>query len=91
MPDGREAANNSRIGLDPRYKIPLLKIVIGNDAPDNSVMPTANTILRPQPKLPDLSTLPTRTFELQRGGFGGEIEWLINGQPFDPVRRRSRR
>ncbi|BDG06105.1 multicopper oxidase family protein [Anaeromyxobacter oryzae] len=83
MPDGRQASNNSRIGLDPKYKIPLLKIVIGDDAPDDSVMPTAGTPLRAQPALPDLSTLPTRTFELQRGGFGGEIQWLINGHPFD--------
>jgi len=48
-------------------------------------MPTPNTILRPRPKLPDLSTLPTRTFELQRGGFGGEMEehhvLTRNGKP----------
>ncbi len=43
MPDGRQATKNSRIGLDSKYKIPLLKIVIGDDAPDNSVMPTAKT------------------------------------------------
>jgi FtsP/CotA-like multicopper oxidase with cupredoxin domain len=85
MVDGREANNNSRIGLDDKYKIPLLKIVIGDDAPDNSVMPTAGMVLRPQPKLPDLTTIPTRTFELQRGSFGGEIQWLINGHPFDPT------
>jgi FtsP/CotA-like multicopper oxidase with cupredoxin domain len=84
MPDGRQATNNSRIGLDSKYKIPLLKIVIGDDAPDDSVMPTAKTVLRKQPAIPaDLSKLPTRTFELQRGGFGGETQWLINGHPFD--------
>jgi FtsP/CotA-like multicopper oxidase with cupredoxin domain len=84
MPDGRQATNNSRIGLDSKYKIPLLKIVIGDDAPDDSVMPTAKTVLRKQPAVPaDLSKLPTRTFELQRGGFGGETQWLINGHPFD--------
>ena len=24
-------------------------------------------------------------FELQRGSGGGEVEWLINGQVFDPA------
>ncbi len=86
MVDGRMATNNSRMGLDPRYKIPLVKIVIGDDAPDNSVMPSLTTILRPQPVLPsNLSSLPQRSFELQRGSFGGEIQWLINGHPFDPT------
>jgi FtsP/CotA-like multicopper oxidase with cupredoxin domain len=83
MPDGRQATNNSRIGLDPKYQIPILKIVIGDDAPDDSIMPAPGATLRPQPKLPDLATVPTRTFELQRGSFGGEIQWLINGHPFD--------
>jgi FtsP/CotA-like multicopper oxidase with cupredoxin domain len=83
MPDGRLATNNSRVGLDPKYVIPLLKIVIGDDAPDNSLMPAAGAVLRPQPALPDLSSIPTRTFELQRGSFGGETQWLINGHPFD--------
>jgi FtsP/CotA-like multicopper oxidase with cupredoxin domain len=85
MVDGRQANANSRYGLDPAYKIPLLKIVIGNDAPDASVMPDPNVPLRPQPALPDLANVPTRIFELQRGGVGGEIQWLINGNPFDPT------
>jgi FtsP/CotA-like multicopper oxidase with cupredoxin domain len=84
MGDGRQAQNNSRIGLDRRYKIPILKIIIGDDAVDNSVMPTPSATLRQAPALPNLAGLPTRTFELQRGGFGGEIQWLINGHPFDP-------
>jgi len=45
-------------------------------------------VLRPKPILPSaavLAGLPRRTFELQRGGFGGEIQWLINGHPFDPA------
>lgn len=84
MPDGRQMTHNSRIGLDPSYKIPLMKIVIGDDAQDDSVMPRPGDVLRPAPALPaDLSRLPTRTFELQRGGFGGEIQWLINGHPFN--------
>jgi FtsP/CotA-like multicopper oxidase with cupredoxin domain len=69
---------------DSAYKIPLLKIVIGEDAPDDSLMPTPSTILRPAPTLPsNLSSLPKRTFDLQRGSFGGEAQWLINGHPFD--------
>jgi FtsP/CotA-like multicopper oxidase with cupredoxin domain len=85
MPDGRQQTNNSRIGLDDKYKIPLMKIVIGDDAPDNSVMPQPGAVLRPAPQRPaDLSTLPQRSIDMQRGGFGGEIQWLINGHPFDP-------
>jgi len=85
MTDGRQLNNSVRLGLDKKYKIPLIKIVIGDDAPDQSVMPADGAPLRAQPALPDISTLPTRTFELQRGGFGGEIQWLINGHPFDPA------
>ncbi len=85
MPDGRQLSNSVRLGLDKKYKIPLLKIVIGDDAPDQSVMPADGAPLRAQPVLPDPAGLPTRTFELQRGGFGGEIQWLINGHPFDPA------
>jgi FtsP/CotA-like multicopper oxidase with cupredoxin domain len=61
-----------------------MKIVIGDDAPDDSVMPVPGQVLRPAPALPaNLAALPTRTFDLQRGSAGGEIEWLINGHPFD--------
>lgn len=68
--------------FDPNYKIPVLKFVVGDDAPDDSVIPR---VMREQPIIPDLAGLPRRTFELQRGGgFGGETEWLINGKPFDP-------
>jgi FtsP/CotA-like multicopper oxidase with cupredoxin domain len=84
MTDGRKPDGMLRTGdADPAYKIPLLKIIIGDDAPDASVMPTANTLLRANPVLPPLGNLPRRTFDLQRGGFGGEIQWLINGHPFD--------
>jgi FtsP/CotA-like multicopper oxidase with cupredoxin domain len=85
--------------FDPSYAVPLLKIVIGDSAPDNSadpldyvhkvngkaVLKTGALKLRPMPKLPsNLAGLTTRTFELQRSGtYGGEIEWLINGHAFD--------
>jgi FtsP/CotA-like multicopper oxidase with cupredoxin domain len=70
--------------FEPGFCVPLIKIVIGENAVDNSVIPSA---LRPLPVINSkkLKTMPTRTFELQRSGaFGGEIEWLINGQPFVP-------
>jgi len=87
MPTGRMWSNSTRFGIDPQYKIPVLKIVIGDDAPDNSVMPTPQTRLRDLPPLPSnwQSMLADRSiFEVQRGSAGGEIEWLINGEPFDP-------
>ena len=40
MPDGRMWLNSSRFFPDPDYKVPVLKFVIGDDAPDNSVIPT---------------------------------------------------
>jgi FtsP/CotA-like multicopper oxidase with cupredoxin domain len=70
---------------DPDYMVPMVKIVIGDDAPDASVVPTA---LREMPPLPsNLQSLINnrRTFTLERGSFGGEIQWLINGRPFDPT------
>jgi FtsP/CotA-like multicopper oxidase with cupredoxin domain len=88
MPDGRMWANSSRFSPDPAYKVPVLKFVIGEDAPDDSVMPTAKTPLRALPPLPSnwQSMLDNRLiFEVQRGSAGGETEWLINGKPFDPT------
>lgn len=85
MPDGRMWANSSRFSPDPKYLVPVLKIVIGDDAPDNSVIPR---VMRPLPPLPSnwRSLLDNRLiFEVQRGSAGAEIEWLINGQPFDPA------
>jgi FtsP/CotA-like multicopper oxidase with cupredoxin domain len=93
MEDGRKPDSS-----DPNYKVPVLKIVIGDlpPEPDHSIIPTK---LRPLPVI-DLSDealqkLPHRTFELQRGGVSGglgldpvtaelnrETEWLINGRPF---------
>jgi FtsP/CotA-like multicopper oxidase with cupredoxin domain len=72
------------------YKVPMMKIEImgAPPEPDLSLMPTKNTKLRPMPILPNssrLAALPHRTFTLQRGGLGGETEWLINGLQFDPL------
>ncbi|HEY6747940.1 MAG TPA: multicopper oxidase domain-containing protein, partial [Mycobacteriales bacterium] len=85
MPDGRMWSNSSRFLPDPKYKVPMMKIVIGDDAPDASVVPAA---LRDLPPLPSnwQNLLDDRMiFEVQRGSAGGELEWLINGKPFDPT------
>ncbi|WP_395398860.1 multicopper oxidase family protein [Arthrobacter sp. UC242_113] len=85
MPNGRMWSNSSRFLPDPKYKVPVLKFVIGDDAPDDSRIPTA---LRPLPPLPSnwRTLLDNRLiFEVKRGTLGGETEWLINGKPFDPA------
>jgi FtsP/CotA-like multicopper oxidase with cupredoxin domain len=71
---------------DPNYKVPMLKFVIGDDAVDNSVIPNKFRDLPDMP-LSDIANgkLPQRTFEFQRGSAGGEIQWLVNGKPFDPT------
>jgi FtsP/CotA-like multicopper oxidase with cupredoxin domain len=84
MTDGRMWNNSSRFTPDAAYKVPVLKFVIGDTAPDNSVIPAA---LRPLPPLPSnwSSLLDNRLiFEVQRGSAGGEMEWLVNGKPFEP-------
>jgi FtsP/CotA-like multicopper oxidase with cupredoxin domain len=84
MPTGRIWAKSSRFSPDPKYKVPVLKIVIGDTAQDDSLIPAA---LRPLPPLPSnwQNLLDNRLiFEVQRGSAGGETEWLINGEPFDP-------
>jgi FtsP/CotA-like multicopper oxidase with cupredoxin domain len=85
MPNGRMWSNSTRFGLDTKYKVPVLKFVIGDIAPDNSQIPAA---LRPLPPLPTnwKTLMDNRSiFEVKRGSAGGEIEWLINGEPFDPA------
>jgi FtsP/CotA-like multicopper oxidase with cupredoxin domain len=89
MEDGRKPDSN-----DPDYKVPILKFIIGDDAPDYSQIPT---VMRPLPEIKP--TARRRTFELERGSIGGddirnlppelqeaaaEYEWSINGLPFNP-------
>jgi FtsP/CotA-like multicopper oxidase with cupredoxin domain len=84
MTDGRMWDTSTRDGLDPDYKVPVMKIVIGDNAPDNSHVPPR---LRPLPPLPSnwRSMYDDRKiFEVKRGSAGGEVEWLINGQQFEP-------
>ena len=85
MPNGRMWTNSSRFSPDPNYKVPIIKIVIGDDAPDNSQVPQK---LRDLPPLPaDWKTMMNNRliFEVERGSVGGEIEWLINGEQFEPA------
>jgi FtsP/CotA-like multicopper oxidase with cupredoxin domain len=85
MPDGRMWTNSSRFLPDPAYRVPVLKFVIGDDVPDDSLIPTA---LRPLPPLPGnwKTMLNDRLiFEVKRGSIAGEVEWLINGKEFDPT------
>ena len=87
MGNGRKPDASSRMGLDPNYKVPVLKFVIGDPAPDNSQIPAPTKLLRPLPPLPAnwRSMLDNRMiFELERGSAGGELEWLINGEIFEP-------
>ncbi|MET3932659.1 multicopper oxidase domain-containing protein [Arthrobacter sp. OAP107] len=86
MPNGRMWSNSSRFFPDPKYRVPVLKFVIGDTAPDDSRIPTA---LRPLPPLPSnwQTMLDNRMiFEVKRGSVAGETEWLINGKPFDPAK-----
>ena len=89
MTNGRMWDKSSRFSPDPNYKIPVLKFVIAGDPPknqpDQSVIPT---VMRDVPPVPsDLKDMLNNrlVFELQRGSGGGEVEWLINGQSFDPA------
>jgi FtsP/CotA-like multicopper oxidase with cupredoxin domain len=86
MSDGRKADSP-----DPDYRVPVLKIVIDGDPPeqDRSEIPVFMRDMPPCPPLSELRRLPQHRFELERGGsFGGETQWLIkvdDGEalPFD--------
>jgi FtsP/CotA-like multicopper oxidase with cupredoxin domain len=90
MPDGRKAEKVTRHGnLDPAYKVPMLKIVIEDDAlaPDASAAhwspnwtgPGTRPQLRPQEPLTpaQINAAPLSTFELRRGGPDIENQWTI--------------
>jgi FtsP/CotA-like multicopper oxidase with cupredoxin domain len=89
MPDGTLGPVVPDPEFDPRYCVPLMKIVIdGNKlVADNSLMPSLATPLRKLPPIPtNFSGIPIREVELERSGTGGgESEWVINGMPFDPL------
>ncbi|WP_309648540.1 multicopper oxidase domain-containing protein [Nocardioides sp.] len=86
MSTGRMWDNSTRSLPDPAYQVPVLAFRIGNVAPDDSRIPT--TQMRALPPLPkNWKTLMSdrMVFEVKRGQAGGEIEWLINGEEFDPL------
>ena len=70
---------------DPKYRVPVLKIVIGDDAPDDSIIPTKLRETQPLVDGWQSMTRSAPTFELQRGSSNAdpETEWLINGQQFE--------
>ena len=81
MVDGRKPDGGT--DFDPNFCVPMMKIVIGDDASDNSRIPSELRPLPPLPSADQLRSLPHRTFELERGGsFGEEEQWLVNGLPF---------
>ncbi|PNH82217.1 multicopper oxidase family protein [Arthrobacter sp. AFG20] len=84
MPNGRMWSNSSRFAPDPKYKVPVLKFVIGDDAPDDSQIPTQMRALPPLPSNWQTMLDNRLIFEVERGSGGGETEWLINGKPFTP-------
>ena len=92
MPTGRMWTNSERThSADPAYKIPMLKFVIGDSAPDNSKIPAPLQPLRPLPPLPAnwQSMLADRkVFRVERAPAHNpvdEFEWQINGEKFDPL------
>jgi FtsP/CotA-like multicopper oxidase with cupredoxin domain len=77
---------------DPNYKVPVMKIVIGDNPPepDMSIIPAK---LRDVPDLVPGALAAVKdknipSFELQRGSASGdpETEWLINGLSFEAER-----
>jgi FtsP/CotA-like multicopper oxidase with cupredoxin domain len=91
MTTGRMWDKSSRFSPDRDYKIPMMKFVIGKrpeeypgGQPDQSRIPE---FMRAIPEVPKnwKDLMDNRMiFELQRGSAGGEMEWLINGEAFDP-------
>ncbi|MEA2316484.1 MAG: hypothetical protein QOD44_673, partial [Solirubrobacteraceae bacterium] len=90
---------------DAKYLVPLMKIVITDDAPDNSLpgVDLSKPESRGAVKLRQVPTLwdgaaaavndrSIPTFELQRGSssLSPETEWLINGLAFDPEKPLAR-
>jgi FtsP/CotA-like multicopper oxidase with cupredoxin domain len=95
MSTGRMWNSSSRFSPDPDYKVPVLAFQIQDDPVDDHSVVAPKKRLRPLPKM---RLTPSDTaawnkamrerliFEVQRGSAGGETEWLINGEPFDPAK-----
>jgi FtsP/CotA-like multicopper oxidase with cupredoxin domain len=87
MTQGRRPDARDEEEFDPNFRVPILKIVIGDLAPDQSVLPTPAVRLRPMPNLPRPFTgLTRRKFILSSNENGStEERWMINGTPFNPL------
>jgi FtsP/CotA-like multicopper oxidase with cupredoxin domain len=92
MPTGREWTNSIRDGnADPGHRTPILKFVIGDPAPDNSLTPGPLKQLRPLPPLPanwQSMMADRKIFRVERAPAHNpvdEFEWQINGEKFDPL------
>jgi len=84
MPNGRKASESGEPEFDDKYAVPLLKIIIDDDARDDSQLPAPGKLLRAAPPF-NRNAQKVRDFTLSRSGAaGGEAEWLINDLPFDP-------
>jgi FtsP/CotA-like multicopper oxidase with cupredoxin domain len=86
MLTGRKQTGKGDIGFDSNYAVPMVKIIIGDPAVDNSLLPTPDRTLRVQPDYRVENPAPGKDFTLERGGLGDETEWLINGTQFDPTK-----
>ena len=86
MSDGRKPEFPGDAGFNTSYCVPMMKIVIGDDAPDNSLMPAHGQNLRPMPPYLPTAVRQRAHFRLSRGGVGDEGQWVINGLGFDAAR-----
>jgi FtsP/CotA-like multicopper oxidase with cupredoxin domain len=86
MSTGRMWDSSSRFSPDREYKVPVLKIIIEDLAPDDSQIPQRMRALPPLPRNWRDMYDNRSVFEVKRGSAGGEIEWLINGEEFQPAR-----
>jgi FtsP/CotA-like multicopper oxidase with cupredoxin domain len=93
LPDGGFPGDPNK--FDKNYLVPMMKIVIDGPPPasEGKDMSACFKKLRPMPTmLGTPSTLPNRTFTLQRGSPANgtltgsqETQWLINSLQFDPL------
>ncbi len=74
------------------YLVPMMKIVIDGPPPERDVSQVPSRLRDMPPFAANPSSLPSRTFTLQRGSpanntlvGSGETEWVINSLQFDPV------
>src|SRR6185503_15034053 len=72
---------------DVLYLVNLKQMTNGRK-PNESTMTLDDGTIVPDPEFDPriVAAAPRREFELMRSGqFGGEVQWLINGLPFDPT------